>query len=178
PLVNSPFYIDYGINVHVAPSAFVHRNVYFGDSPHPDCPIVVNEGVFIGPNCQILTIAHDMDWRHRHGPFGPCWTAPVVIGEDCHVGAGCTIMPGVTIGYCAVVEAGSIVTNDIPLYHVAEGNLARMVKKVAADTATAPDLLYKRRGMEVMVVQPGNRAAEMSAALINSAPQEPIPSPP
>lgn len=33
PLVKSPFHIDYGTNVHIAPSAFINRNCYLQDSP-------------------------------------------------------------------------------------------------------------------------------------------------
>lgn len=69
PLVKSPFYCDYGTNVHVATSAFIHRNCYFQDSP---CEaIVIGEGTVIGPNVHIQTVKHADDWRERQGVYGP-----------------------------------------------------------------------------------------------------------
>lgn len=38
----------------------------------------------------------------------------VHIGNDCWIGAGVIILPGVTIGNGSVVAAGSVVTSDIP----------------------------------------------------------------
>ena len=53
---------------------------------------------------------------------------PVVIKKDAWVGAGATILPGVTIGKHAVIGAASVVTHDVPDYAVAVGNPARVVK--------------------------------------------------
>lgn len=46
--------------------------------------------------------------------------------------------PGVTIGDGCVIGAGSVVTKSISPYHVAVGNPARIVRKVALDVADAP----------------------------------------
>lgn len=50
--------------------------------------------------------------------------------------------PGVTIGDGCVVGAGSVVTKSKPPYHVAVGNPARIVRKVALDVADAPGVSY------------------------------------
>lgn len=50
--------------------------------------------------------------------------------------------PGVTIGDCCVIGAGSVVTTDIPVFHVAAGNPARVIRKVANDVPDAPGLVY------------------------------------
>lgn len=50
--------------------------------------------------------------------------------------------PGVTIGDGCVVGAGSVVTKSNPPYHVAVGNPARIVRKVALDVADAPGVSY------------------------------------
>ena len=54
---------------------------------------------------------------------------PVTIGEDCWIGGGAIICPGVTIGNRCVIGAGSVVTKDIPDDSVAVGNPARVVRK-------------------------------------------------
>lgn len=88
--MKSPFYVDYGTNVHIAPSAFIHRNVYLGDNPI--APIIIGDGTFVGPNTHILTVKQEVDWRRREGPYGPSWVAPVEIGEDCYIGSNVTIL--------------------------------------------------------------------------------------
>ena len=54
---------------------------------------------------------------------------PVTVGEDCWIGGGAIICPGVTIGNRCVIGAGSVVTKDIPDDSVAVGNPARVVRK-------------------------------------------------
>lgn len=53
---------------------------------------------------------------------------PVLIREYAWVGAGATILPGVSIGRHAIVGAGSVVTKDVPDYAVAVGNPAKVIK--------------------------------------------------
>jgi len=52
-----------------------------------------------------------------------------IIGNDVWVGQNVTIMPGVSIGDGAIVAACSVVTKDIPAYHVAGGNPCRVIRK-------------------------------------------------
>ena len=44
------------------------------------------------------------------------------------IGAGSTILPGVTIGKHAIVGAASVVTKSVPDYAVAVGNPAKVIK--------------------------------------------------
>lgn len=53
---------------------------------------------------------------------------PVHIGENCWIGAGALIMPGVTIGDNSVIGTGSVVTKDIPANVVAYGNPCRVAR--------------------------------------------------
>ncbi|KAK4549047.1 hypothetical protein LTR36_007503 [Oleoguttula mirabilis] len=150
PLVKSPFYVDYGTSVHIAPSAFIHRNCYLQDSPY--ATIAIGEGTWIGPNVHIQSVKHETDWRHRHGVYGPSWASPVTIGDDCIIGSYAVILPGVTIGNGCVIGASSVVTKSIPAYHVAVGNPALPVRKVALDVPDAPSLRYERRGNRMIVI--------------------------
>lgn len=56
-------------------------------------------------------------------------SAPVVIGEDCFIGAGTIILKGVTIGNRTIIGAGSVVTKSIPADCIAAGNPCRVVTK-------------------------------------------------
>ena len=52
----------------------------------------------------------------------------MIIGKDCWIGARAVILPGVTIGDCSVVAAGSVVTKDVPPYTMVAGNPAKVKK--------------------------------------------------
>lgn len=54
---------------------------------------------------------------------------PVVIGNDCFIGAGSIILKGVMIGDRAIIAAGSVVTKSIPADCIAGGNPARVIKR-------------------------------------------------
>jgi len=48
----------------------------------------------------------------------------VTIGNDCWIGGGAVICPGVTIGDRCIIGAGSVVTKDVPDDSLAVGNPA------------------------------------------------------
>lgn len=66
--------------------------------------ISIGEGTTIGPNVVI--------YDHDHDKKGFI-SEPIVIGKNVWIGAGCTILKGVTIGDCAVVGAGTLVSKDV-----------------------------------------------------------------
>lgn len=55
------------------------------------------------------------------------------IGDEVWLGTNALIMSGVSIGKGAIVAAGSIVTKDIPPYHIYGGNPAKLIKPRFAD---------------------------------------------
>lgn len=59
--------------------------------------------------------------------------APVVIGSDCFIGAGCIILKGVTIGDRTIIAAGSVVTKSIPADCIAGGNPARVIRQIKSE---------------------------------------------
>ncbi|ALM51214.1 hypothetical protein [Halomonas huangheensis] len=59
----------------------------------------------------------------------------VMIGHDVWIGHGAIILPGNTIGNGAIVGAGSVVTRDVPAYHIVVGNPARVLRPRFEDPA-------------------------------------------
>ena len=53
---------------------------------------------------------------------------PVVIEDNCWICENVIILPGVHVGYSAILAAGAVITKDVPAYAVAAGNPARIVK--------------------------------------------------
>ena len=54
--------------------------------------------------------------------------APIIIGENCWIGANSRICKGVTIGDGCVVAANSVVTKSVPDNCIVAGNPAKIVK--------------------------------------------------
>lgn len=50
--------------------------------------------------------------------------APIKIGNRCYIGMNCIILKGVTIGDNCVISAGTIIKEDVPAGHLAQGNPA------------------------------------------------------
>ncbi|OJD30949.1 maltose o-acetyltransferase [Diplodia corticola] len=141
PYVKAPVHIDYGTNLRIRASTFINRNFTVSDTPI--LPITIGERCLIGPNTSVYAVSHPLDYRERAGPLGaPSLANPVTIEDDCWIGGGVIIMPGVRIGRGCVIGAGSVVTKDVPPEHVAYGNPARVIRKVtdaaAAESAPAP----------------------------------------
>ena len=56
-------------------------------------------------------------------------TKPIIIEDECWLGANVVVVPGVQIGKHSIVAAGSVVTKNIPPYSVVAGNPARLLKR-------------------------------------------------
>ena len=86
--------------------------------------ITIEDGAMIAANVQIISNNHDLYERQV------ITCMPVHIGKNAWIGAGATIMPGVTVGDNAVVGAGSVVTHDVEADTIVAGNPVRMIKRI------------------------------------------------
>lgn len=84
--------------------------------------ITIEDDVMIAGNVQLLSNNHDEYERQ----ILTC--EEIIIRKGAWIGAGATILPGVTIGKYAIVGAGAIVTKDVPDYSVVVGIPAKVVK--------------------------------------------------
>lgn len=58
---------------------------------------------------------------------------PILIKRNAWIGAGATILPGVTIGENSVVAAGAVVSKDVPDNVVVGGVPAKILKEIGHD---------------------------------------------
>lgn len=98
-------------------------------------PLEIGQNVITAQQVVISGLNHGYEAVEIPIKDQPCHTKPIVVKDDCWIGAGAIITAGVTIGKHAVVAAGSIVTRDVPDYTVVAGNPARVIKSYNLKTA-------------------------------------------
>ena len=89
-----------------------HSSIYKG--------VVLENDVFVGPSAVFTNVVRPRAAFPRKDQF-----APTLVREGATIGANATIICGHTIGVCALVAAGSVVTRDVPDFTVVRGNPAR-----------------------------------------------------
>lgn len=126
-IVNPPFHCDHGHGIRLGENVFINYNATMLDGGM----ISIGDNCQIGPNCQLVTPNHPIDYIERRKPIERC--LPITIGNDCWLGAGVIVCPGVTIGDRCVIGAGSVVVKDIPSDTMAVGNPAKVIKKLVSE---------------------------------------------
>lgn len=64
-----------------------------------------------------------------HGPVRPYKKDPnIYVEEYAYIGKACILLPGIRIGKCAIVGAGSVVAHDIDPYTVNAGNPVQFIR--------------------------------------------------
>ena len=88
--------------------------------------VTVESDVAVGMNCLFITNSHQISPAHHRA--GPCFSAPIRIGQGAWLGAGVTVLPGAQVGRGAVIAAGAVVVHDIPPNVLAGGVPARVLR--------------------------------------------------
>jgi acetyltransferase-like isoleucine patch superfamily enzyme len=88
--------------------------------------ITLEDEVLLGPRVNLVTENHPLDPTDRRALI----CKPIIIKRKAWIGAGATILPGVTIGENAVVAAGAVVSKDVPANTVVGGIPARVIKTI------------------------------------------------
>lgn len=134
--IEPPFYFCYGTNIEIGEGTYINFNCNFVD----DTKIIVGKNCLFGPAVSIATVGHPINPNFREYMYAD----PVKIGDNCWIGAGSIICPGVTIGENSVIGAGSVVTKDIPANSVAVGNPCKVLR-----TINEHDMKYYYKDREI-----------------------------
>ena len=87
--------------------------------------ITIDDHAMVAANAQLISNNHDLHDRML------LTCKPVHIGKNVWVGAGATILPGVTVGDNAVVAAGAVVTKDVAPNTIVGGNPAKLIRVIS-----------------------------------------------
>ncbi len=143
--IEPPFHSNFGgHHVHFGKYVYANFNLTLVDDTH----IYVGDYTMFGPNVVIATAGHPILPELREQIYQ--YNAPVHIGQNCWLGAGVIVVPGITIGDNVVIGAGSIVTKDIPSNVIAVGNPCKVLREVNEhdreyyfkDRKIPPELLF------------------------------------
>lgn len=104
--VEAPFYCDYGYNIRIGDGVEIGANCRIQDA----CPVEIGARTVIGPDVKILAVDADFEGALVvPGEKRLLRGRKIVIGDDCYIGAGAIIAPGVILENGAVIAAGMLV---------------------------------------------------------------------
>lgn len=117
-----------------SPKIIVLDNSAIGDYSHITAinKIYIGKNVLMGKNILITDNSHGLsDISQISTPPNqrPLYCkGPVIIEDNVWIGEKSSILPGVRVGYGAIIAANSVVTKDVPPYSVVGGNPAKIIK--------------------------------------------------
>jgi len=100
-------------------------NTYIGedfliiDEPEDKGMVTLGDRVAIAPRVTLVTSSYANFSRIRKDAGEK--HAEIIVEDDAWIGTGAIVLPGVTIGSCAVVAAGAVVTKNVEPFTIVVG---------------------------------------------------------
>ncbi|WP_018615951.1 DapH/DapD/GlmU-related protein [Segetibacter koreensis] len=120
--VFTPLYINYGKHTKIGKNVFINFDCVFLDLGG----IIIEDNVLIAPKVSLLSEGHPISPNERQSLV----PGRIHIKKNTWIGAGATLLPGVTIGENAVVAAGAVVSKDVPANSIVGGVPAKIIKSI------------------------------------------------
>ncbi|MEM9645012.1 MAG: acyltransferase [Planctomycetota bacterium] len=131
-----------GRAVNIGGHAFIEAGAVIGDEvtiKNQVCVwdgVTIEDGVFVGPRVTFTNDAYPRSPR-LHAAGGrydkkETWLLKTVARAGCSIGAGATIVPGVTLGRGCTIGAGSVVTKDVMPFALVVGSPAKRIGDVCS----------------------------------------------
>ena len=108
--------VNIGAGVRIGNGVRIQNNVSVYEG------VELEDNVFCGPSCVFTNVNTPRAHFPVHGVY-----ARTRVREGASLGANCTIVCGHTIGRCAMIGAGSVVTTDVKDYALMAGVPARQI---------------------------------------------------
>jgi acetyltransferase-like isoleucine patch superfamily enzyme len=117
-----PFYTNFGKHIKLGKNIFINHACTFLDLGG----IAIEDDVQIGPKVNLITENHPIDPAKRKDID----LKPILIKRNVWIGAGATILPGVTVGENSIVAAGALVNKDVPDNTIVGGVPAKVLRSI------------------------------------------------
>lgn len=121
--------------VRVGKRVFINQGSYIRPN------VVIEDDVSLGPFVRLITDTHEISSGQRR--TGTPRKDKIVIGRGTWIGAGATVMGGVTIGQRSIVAVGAVVNTDIPDNVVVAGVPARIIRRIVDNESGATLIPYE-----------------------------------
>ena len=118
-----------GENCNICAHCFIENDVQIGNNVTVKSGVYLWDGLVIEDNVQIgpnVTFTNDKYPRAKTEFV----LQRILIKRNASIGAGATILGGVTIGENAMIGAGSIVTKDVPANELWVGSPAKFIRRI------------------------------------------------
>ena len=142
--------------LQIADDCRIMGQVSFGSEPY-----LISIGRHVTISGRVSFITHDgatFVFRHLPRYQKVVKYGRITIHDNCFIGFGSIILPGITIGPNAVVAAHAVVTKDVPPNTVVGGNPAKVLmttdeyaEKMLSRTPDYDEQAYRRNKKEVLL---------------------------
>ncbi|MEW6544042.1 MAG: Gfo/Idh/MocA family oxidoreductase [Nitrospirota bacterium] len=116
-----------GQNVVIGPNVTIGNRVKIQNNVSVYEGVTLEDFVFCGPSMVFTNVLNPRSAIPRKAEI-----KPTLVKRGATLGANCTVLCGVTVGRCAFVGAGAVVTEDVPDYSLVVGNPARRLGWICA----------------------------------------------
>ncbi|WP_020530328.1 DapH/DapD/GlmU-related protein [Flexithrix dorotheae] len=117
-----PFYTNFGHHIKLGKNVFINHACSFLDLGG----ITIEDEVQIGPKTNLITENHPIEPTKRKY----LQLNAITIKKNAWIGAGVTILPGVTVGENSIIAAGAVVNKDVPPNTIFGGIPAKFIKNI------------------------------------------------
>jgi len=110
-------------------NTYLGRNCHFnGMDINGAGKVIIGDNFHSGPECLMITQNHNINGNAL--PYDSTYICKdIIISDNVWLGSRVIILGGVKIGEGAVIQAGSVVTSDIPPLSIAGGHPAKVFSK-------------------------------------------------
>jgi acetyltransferase-like isoleucine patch superfamily enzyme len=117
-----PFHTNFGRHITIGKNVFINHACSFLDMGG----ITIEDDVQIGPKVNLITENHPINPLIRK----QLDLKSILIKRNVWIGAGATILPGVTVGENSIVAAGALVNRDVPANTIVGGVPAKIIRAI------------------------------------------------
>ncbi len=115
---------EWGGHITIGSNCSINSFCHFSGNAGID----IGDNVLIATQCVLISANHNFEDVNVPISMQGETRKPIVIEEDCWLGAGVKVLAGVTIGRGSVIGAGSVVNRDVPPYSIVVGVPGKVIR--------------------------------------------------